>query len=136
GRVYRLQQSGARLAVVASGQFSGQPSPALATTGPSGGHVVVAAEQNVYVLRYADLSVAARFSSTSLRKGCAPCSSGTTPPPSSQTGFYVTTPVLSGPVIYIARDDGAQLALDLATAQTLPASSFTQDPGNAGSTFT
>jgi hypothetical protein len=136
GRVYRLQQRAGRLAVVASAQVSGQPSPALATTGPAGGRIVVAADKNLYVLRYADLSTATKLSPTSLRKGCAPCSSGTTAPSSAQTGFYVTTPVVTGSEIYIARDDGAQLALDLATAQPLPAAAFTQDAGNAGSTFT
>jgi hypothetical protein len=55
-RVYRLQQRAGRLAVVASAQVSGQPSPALATTGPVGGRIVVAADKNLYVLRYADLS--------------------------------------------------------------------------------
>ena len=137
GCVYRLQQRAGRLAVVASAQFSeSSPHRALATTGPAGGRIVVAADKNLYVLRFADLLTAAKLSPTSLRKGCAPCSSGTTAPSSAQTGFYVTTPVVTGSEIYLARDDGAQLALDLATAQPLPAAAFTQDAGNAGSTFT
>ena len=132
-RAYRLVQEGPRLVVDRTVQLPGEASPALAT---DGGRVVVTTDANLYVLRASDLGVVARLSRTDLRRGCAPCAAGVTPPPSSQTGFLVGSPVLARARIYVERDDGAQLVLDAATAQPVAPGAFTQDPANAGSTFT
>ena len=132
-RAYRLVQQGSRLVVDRTAQLAGDPSPALAT---DGNRVVAATEANLYVLRAADLTVLARLSPSGLRRGCAPCAAGVTPPPSAQTGFLVGSPVLAPGRIYVARDDGAQLVLDPQTAQPVAPGAFTQDPANAGSTFT
>ena len=136
--IYKLVQSGDRLVIANTKKVSGSAAPALAVTGqvgpgaPTGGHVVVTTGANVRVLSAATLASVAQFSPTSLTKGCAPCSS---PPTDANTGFSITTPVVAGNTIYVARDNGTQLALSLTTAQALPAAQFTQNPLNAGSTF-
>ena len=132
-RAYRLVQEGSGLVVDRTAQLPGEASPAPAT---DGSRMVVATDANLYVLRTSDLHVVARLSPTDLRRGCAPCAPGVTPPPSGETGFLVGSPVLGPGWIYVARDDGTQLVLDAATAQPVPASTFSQDPANAGSTFT
>jgi hypothetical protein len=132
-RAYRLVQEGSRLVVDRMVQLPGEASPALATDGR---RVVATTDANLYVLRASDLSVVARFSPSDLRRGCAPCAAGATPPASSQTGFLVGSPVLAPGRIYVERDDGAQLVLDAATAQPVAPGAFTQDPANAGSAFT
>jgi hypothetical protein len=143
GWVYKLEQQGSRLAVVRSIKLRGYPSPALATNAlvgpgaPSDGKIVLTTHRNLYVLRVGDLGIAARFSPTDdLDKGCAPCDNGKQAPPRARTGFYVTTAVIAGKGIFVARDDGSQLVLDLDTAQPVPPDQFTQDPANASSTFT
>jgi hypothetical protein len=143
-RVYKLRQSGSSLVVDHAATLQGYPSPALATNavvGPGAppeedGRVVVTTESNLYVLRAKDLSTVARLSARDLRRGCAPCGPGETAPPSSATGFYTTTAVIAGDAVYVERDDGAQLALSLDTAQPLPDDQFMQDAANAGSPLT
>lgn len=137
-RTYKLVQQGSKLLVDASAEFPGEASPALATDAlagpgaPAEGRVVVAASTNLYVLRVSDLGLVAKLSPTDLQRGCdAPC----TPPPPSQTGFRATSPVIAGGRVYVARDDGTQLVLDRETAQPVPAGTFTQAAGNAGSLF-
>lgn len=138
-RAYKLVQSGSKLVIEGTpAQFPGDSSPALATdalAGPgasSDGRVAITTGANLYVLRAGDLTQVAKFSPADLQRGCdAPC----TPPPSSQTGFRATSPVIAGGRIYVARDDGSQLVLSRDTAQPVPASVFTQAAGNGGSTF-
>jgi hypothetical protein len=138
GRVYRLVQQGNRLAVAALATVAGYPSPALALDArvgpgaPSGGGVVLTTESNLYLLRASDLAVTARFSAIELRKGCAPCDPGTSPPQQAETGFYTTTAAIAGPAIYVERDDGTQLVLDRDTARPVPSSAFAQAAANAG----
>jgi hypothetical protein len=141
-RISKLEQRGKRLAVVASTTVGGYPSPALATNAlvgpgaPAGGRIVVTTETNLYVLDAGHLGTVGTLSGIPLRKTCAPCSAGETPAAGPEAGFYTTTPVIAGTTIYVARDDGTQLVLDLETAQPVPATQFTQDAGNYGSTFT
>ena len=137
-RTYRLVQQGSRLVIDRSAELPGEASPALATDAlagsgaPPDGRVAVAADTNLYVLRASDLSLVSRLSQTDLQRGCdAPC----TPPPSSQTGFRATSPVIAGGRVYVARDDGTQLVLDRDTAQPVPAGTFTQAADNGGSLF-
>ena len=137
-RVYRLVQQGAKLVVDRTASLPGEASPALAVDAlvgpgaPADGHVAVAANTNLYVLRASDLGQVAKLSQTDLQRGCAaPC----TPPPPAQTGFLSTSPVIAGGRIYVVRDDGTQLVLSRDTAQPVPASVFTQTAGNAGSLF-
>jgi hypothetical protein len=137
-RAYKLVQQGSRLVVDRSTELPGEASPALATDAlvgpgaPADGYVVVAASTNLYVLRAGDLGQVAKLSQTDLQRGCAaPC----TPPPSAQTGFLSTSPVIASGRIYAVRDDGTQMVLDRETAQPVPAGAFTQAAGNAGSLF-
>jgi hypothetical protein len=140
-RVYKLEPRGKRLAVIPSRTVDGYPSPALAINALAGadgsapGRIAVTTEKNLYVLDAGVLRVVASLSHVPLRRSCAPCDAGETSPRGADVGFYATTPIIAGNTVYVARDDGTQLVLDLETAQPVPATQFTQDAANLGSVF-
>ena len=120
-RVIRPDYHQLRFAVTDSPKLAGAAAVALATNqlslpdGSSGGLVYVTTTRNIYALDANTLTVQARLSPTDLPEGF---------------GFGRTTPSVTGNLVVAARDNGQQLILDAHTLQPVPASVFSQDPGN------
>ena len=124
-RPYRLTQSGSSQSLTATPgpQLAGFPSQAMAVTqtassgGLSAGRLVVSTESNLYVLDGPTLALSATHSPSPLTAGT--------------TGFYRTAPAVAGSHIFISRDSGRSLVLNLADAQALSPSQFPEHAGNA-----
>lgn len=114
----------ARLALAASSDpLAGAPAPALAvderslgTTFSEGSKIVVTTSENLFLLSAGDLSRAGTLSARSLTAGT--------------TGFSRTTAIVTGPNVYVTRDNGAQLVLRLSDAKPVPGREFTEAAGN------
>lgn len=125
--VQKLAQQGNVLGTQAtSAPLAGDPAPGLAvtqevpTTGaPTGGKVIVTTSANLFLLSADNLAPSGTFATSS--------QTGT-------SGFSRTTAAASGELVYVVRDNGQQLVLRLADAQSVPPADFTQNTGNTGST--
>ncbi len=124
--VHRLvyTNSGDSLVEVArSAALPGRPAPQLATTqngqapGDSAGKVLVTTGRNLYALEGGDLAVAWKVDDLS---ALAPGS----------TGFSRTTAVATRETVFVARDDGRQLAFNLEDGAPLDDSAFQRFPSN------
>ena len=123
-RVYRLAQSGnsQALAETPGTTLGGLPSQGMAVTQTtsggslSSGRLVVSTETNLYVIDATSLSVVATHSLTDLSP--------------FTTGFLRTAPAVAGEHIFISRDNGHSLVLNLSDAQPTPG--FTEQSDNAG----
>ena len=126
-RVHRLSQTGnsQTLTNTQSTTLTGLPSQSIAldqtTSGGtlSAGNIVASTFNNLYVIDATTLSIVATHSPTSLTPG--------------STGFMRSEPTLAGGKIFIARDNGDQLALSTTNAQSIMG--FNEDAGNASATF-
>ena len=124
GRAYRLSQSGnsQTLTDAAGTTLSGMPSQGMAVTqtastgGLSAGSLVVSTDSNLYVIDAQTLAVTATHSVGGLAAG---------------TGFAATAPTVAGDHIFIARDNGRHLALNLSDAQAATGFSEQTDNGSA-----
>ncbi len=113
-----------RLAVTASSDaLGGAPAPALAVDQRSlgagfseGSKIVVTTAENLFLLSASDLTRAGTFSSSALSAGT--------------TGFSRTTALVTGPDVYVTRDNGNQLVLRLSDAKPVTAAEFTEAGGN------
>ncbi|MBW3615473.1 MAG: hypothetical protein KY439_09230, partial [Actinobacteria bacterium] len=110
----------------ASAVLPGAAAPALATDQeitdgvPDEGSVFVTTEANIYAVNTSSLAVSARLSDTDLQ---------------GASGFFSTTAAATGEVVFVARDNGEQLALSATTLQPLPGDQFSQSGTNTGATF-
>ena len=134
-KVYRLRHEAIALSTAPEDQspnLTGAPAPALAVTqeadqtNPPTEKVILTTGRNLYILNANQLANAEQveqFSATNLTAG--------------STGFSRTTAAASGGFVYVTRDDGEQLVIDLQTADRVPESTeqgFVEDVDNANST--
>ena len=117
--VRRFTQTGTSLAltdVATSGTLTGKPAPGLSVTAEvvegvqETDRVIVATSANVFSLNSQTLVTQDRFRDGGVED----------PELSGDLGFTKTAPSASGGLVYLTRDDGAQLVLHTTTVETAP----------------